>query len=671
MAVDLSTLGRHRRAHRPPDRGRPHRRRTRRPRTTPTRAYASGELAPPVFGVVPVFDAMAAASASLIPSDYMMFIVHGEQDMHFHQPLRAGPGRCPPRHAATRVRVGGCGTRIVMQGRLGRREHGRAASSPSTSRSSCARMSDGESGGPDKPSHDFPEAARANPVGDPYVVHVDDDQTFRYRDASGDQMPIHVDEDFAKNVGLPGIIAHGLCTMAMTSQAVIQRPAAATPPGSSGSRCASPPTCSPATTSRSSSTTPAPSTVAAKAYAFEATSKGDVVVKNGWAEVEVRASARWRCCGCSPRPGRRRGPGATRVPGATVGEVLDAAVAPLRRRLRRRPRDVPACGATATTAERDDARRRRRRGRGAAAGLRRLRADARRAAAAPVRRRQRSRSRGAARRPRVGASPSSTTSSRPTSASASRGSCSSSSPSPSATSPSPRVYGAPPRWRRTSRARCWRLRKPNRPDPRLAALIAGALALAAAVSTRRIGARGPRRRRRWRLRACRRRDGRRSSPPRLARCSARSGPGGAAAGVVTAYRFEPWAAVGARAGRLGLRDRRLPRRLRRPQRVEGPIAGIAAVLVVQSRSPPSGCRPSRSATACRSPSSPPCCARPARSSARWCCRPRRAPAPGAAPPRLVAAARARRGPGSPAGSQRRPDVRPSPAARRCADVGPS
>ena len=28
---------------------------------------------------------------------------------------------------------------------------------------------------------------------------------------------------FAKNVGLPGIIAHGLCTMAMTSQAVIER----------------------------------------------------------------------------------------------------------------------------------------------------------------------------------------------------------------------------------------------------------------------------------------------------------------------------------------------------------------------------------------------------------------------------------------------------------------
>ena len=82
-------------------------------------------------------------------------------------------------------------------------------------------MSDGESAGPDKPDHTFPDDARANPVGE-LSIHVDDDQTFRYRDASGDQMPIHVDENFAKQVGLPGIIAHGLCTMAMTSQAAIK-----------------------------------------------------------------------------------------------------------------------------------------------------------------------------------------------------------------------------------------------------------------------------------------------------------------------------------------------------------------------------------------------------------------------------------------------------------------
>ena len=34
-------------------------------------------------------------------------------------------------------------------------------------------------------------------------------------------MPIHLDEEFAKEMGLPGIIAHGLCTMAFTSWAVL------------------------------------------------------------------------------------------------------------------------------------------------------------------------------------------------------------------------------------------------------------------------------------------------------------------------------------------------------------------------------------------------------------------------------------------------------------------
>jgi acyl dehydratase len=34
-------------------------------------------------------------------------------------------------------------------------------------------------------------------------------------------MPIHLDEDVARAAGLPGIIAHGLCTQAFTSWAVL------------------------------------------------------------------------------------------------------------------------------------------------------------------------------------------------------------------------------------------------------------------------------------------------------------------------------------------------------------------------------------------------------------------------------------------------------------------
>lgn len=182
-------------------------------------AYSSGKYAPPVFAVVPAWAAMGVAVGDVVPSEALMMVVHGEQDMHFSSPLLPGT-KLQTAAEAYSIRVGSSGTRFTVRTR-------------STDASSggliveqfitlfLRGLSDGESAGPDKPDHTFPEDARANVVGE-YSVHVDDDQTFRYRDASGDQMPIHVDENFAKQVGLPGIIAHGLCTMAMTSQAVIK-----------------------------------------------------------------------------------------------------------------------------------------------------------------------------------------------------------------------------------------------------------------------------------------------------------------------------------------------------------------------------------------------------------------------------------------------------------------
>jgi acyl dehydratase len=47
---------------------------------------------------------------------------------------------------------------------------------------------------------------------DPYV-------TVRYAGASGDFNPIHIDEEFARSVGLPGRILHGLWTMAQVARA--------------------------------------------------------------------------------------------------------------------------------------------------------------------------------------------------------------------------------------------------------------------------------------------------------------------------------------------------------------------------------------------------------------------------------------------------------------------
>ncbi len=41
------------------------------------------------------------------------------------------------------------------------------------------------------------------------------EQIAEYADASGDRNPIHLDDDFARTVGLPGIIAHGMLQMGL------------------------------------------------------------------------------------------------------------------------------------------------------------------------------------------------------------------------------------------------------------------------------------------------------------------------------------------------------------------------------------------------------------------------------------------------------------------------
>ncbi|HKV31052.1 MAG TPA: MaoC/PaaZ C-terminal domain-containing protein [Candidatus Dormibacteraeota bacterium] len=46
------------------------------------------------------------------------------------------------------------------------------------------------------------------------------EQIRQYAEASGDRNPIHLDEGFARSAGLPGVIAHGMLTMAFANQMV-------------------------------------------------------------------------------------------------------------------------------------------------------------------------------------------------------------------------------------------------------------------------------------------------------------------------------------------------------------------------------------------------------------------------------------------------------------------
>lgn len=59
------------------------------------------------------------------------------------------------------------------------------------------------------------EGVVCDPVMSTRAVTFTKQQIADYAQASGDHNPIHLDDDFAKTVGLPGVIAHGLLQMGL------------------------------------------------------------------------------------------------------------------------------------------------------------------------------------------------------------------------------------------------------------------------------------------------------------------------------------------------------------------------------------------------------------------------------------------------------------------------
>jgi acyl dehydratase len=247
----------------------------------PNPAYAAGKYAPPVFGVVPTWGAMGLAVGALVPAESMMMIVHGEQDMHFHQPLLPGT-TLHTSATAHSVRVAKSGTRYTIEVKA-KDDNGNLVLTEYVTMF-IRGMNDGDDGGPDKPDHELPDLAAAKKLGT-HTVHVDDDQTYRYKEASGDNMPIHVDESFAKQVGLPGIIAHGLCTMAMTSQAVIELAAGGDPGRVKRLAVRFASNVFPGNDVETTVYALPPDEAGNEVVVFEATSAGQTVIKNGRAEI--------------------------------------------------------------------------------------------------------------------------------------------------------------------------------------------------------------------------------------------------------------------------------------------------------------------------------------------------------------------------------------------------
>ena len=183
----------------------------------PNPLYLSGRLAPPLFAVVPGVAAIEAATVQLLGPDQIAHCVEAAHDVHYVRPLVPG---MELRTAATAhaIMAGRAGDRLVL--RVESRTAAGELVVEQFTTVTIRGLTGSRVGGRPVPGHVFPPQARAARVGT-VSVPVDPDQTRRYSQASGDFMPIHTDDGYAQSVGLPGMIAHGFCTMAMCSRAVL------------------------------------------------------------------------------------------------------------------------------------------------------------------------------------------------------------------------------------------------------------------------------------------------------------------------------------------------------------------------------------------------------------------------------------------------------------------
>jgi len=173
-----------------------------------------GIVAPPMFGVAVTWMSVVGAVGDPELGADLLRLLHAEQDMEFLAPLRPGDAiTTGARVASIEARPGGEAMALELNSR-------NRAGAPVLRTIfgifiRAARRDRSAAGRAERP---------VSPSGDPMLSveqTIDRDQTFRYAEASGDRNPIHVDENVAKMAGLPGIVVHGLCTMAFASKVMI------------------------------------------------------------------------------------------------------------------------------------------------------------------------------------------------------------------------------------------------------------------------------------------------------------------------------------------------------------------------------------------------------------------------------------------------------------------
>lgn len=182
-------------------------------------------VAPPVFSVIYELPLLETAwkdpglhgSAEAAKKNVLM-LVHGSQDMKFHQPVRPGDSISFVAEI-TAIEDKGSGEllRFFVEGTD-------EDSSPVVS-SEWGLFVRGAGSGKKPVKRKKPryrETVKRPPPLFRKIVSLESDITRRYSEVSNDHNPIHLDENVAKKAGFPRTVVHGLCTMAICADSVVE-----------------------------------------------------------------------------------------------------------------------------------------------------------------------------------------------------------------------------------------------------------------------------------------------------------------------------------------------------------------------------------------------------------------------------------------------------------------
>ena len=249
-------------------------------------AYSEGRAVPPLYSVALVLPAFQAAFTECVDDGAITGFtgsVHGEHDVYFHAPVQPDSTvrwTVTP-YAAHQTPAGVLLTqRIAVSDAKGTLlvEHYWSSLFIGGTTTSL--------GGPLLGDHRYPEVARERIIGRE-TLNVTLDQAFRYAGVSNDHSPHALDDEAARQEGLPSKILQGMCTLALCGSAVF-RVAGVGDPNSLRRLAAR--FAAPAFPKRDLTVEVAELGTTAEGFrslAFEARSGGSVCIRHGRAEVEM------------------------------------------------------------------------------------------------------------------------------------------------------------------------------------------------------------------------------------------------------------------------------------------------------------------------------------------------------------------------------------------------